>query len=187
MLILCLSNCTPVRNTTFNKNKSRSSDDSQNNNKIVYKPRFVDTTIIKLPDVLPPQLSVTNEISELFNSALKDFDNQDYASATNKFSNIQSTVTEDDSLYYEAEFYLIEIIITENKLDEANNRLELILNSPHIDENLAERVLVRLGQIHCTKNNNKKALTYFSRLHDINPNSIYIKVANCDFLNKRVK
>ncbi|MDX9790979.1 MAG: hypothetical protein RBT61_09145 [Candidatus Kapabacteria bacterium] len=180
---LIFISCSPVRNTTFR---------SQSHDKIgaeiatyddAVEKRFTDTTIIRLPDVLPVKLQVSDELKQLFDSAVEDMDAQRFDSAMKKLTGIKSSLNTDDSLYYESEFYLIECIISMNHLDEALIRLESLL-AEQPNDSILERVLVRLGQIHCAKSNQRKAAMYFTRLADTNPNSIYLKVANCDFLNK---
>lgn len=186
-ILILLCDCTPVRNTTFRNNRDKS--DFEENAVIVenYKPRFVDTTIIKMPDVVPEKLNISKELTELFDSALKDLDQQDFKSARQKFSSIKNTLNDGDSLYFEADFYVVECDVSEAKYDEAKKHLESMLADVRLHDSVLERVLVRLGQIYCAKNDIKKANQYFSRLIDVNPNSIYNKVANCDFLKAVAK
>lgn len=185
--ILLLSDCTPVRNTTFRKGNDNDNKIEVAKNEDYYKERFTDTTIIKMPDVVPEKVTLSKEIGDLFASALEDFDKKDFKSAKQKFNSIKNTVNDADSVSFEANFYIIECMVSENKLLESKKELETMLGDIRIHDSLLERVLVRLGQIHCAFKENKAAVQYFSRLADINPNSIYLKVANCDFLNPASK
>ncbi|MBX3042314.1 MAG: hypothetical protein KIT33_08755 [Candidatus Kapabacteria bacterium] len=180
--ILTVSACTSVRNTTFRNHKAKS-DVEQAEFVENYAPRFVDTTFIKMPDVVPSKANYSNDLNNLFEEALKDFDAGNFSSAKQKFINIKNTVDNGDELYYESDFYIVECIISENKFDDAEKLLETMLVDKGLPDNILERVLVRLGQINCARNDKKEAAKYFTRLGDINPNSIYLKVANCDFLN----
>ncbi|MBX3042086.1 MAG: hypothetical protein KIT33_11175 [Candidatus Kapabacteria bacterium] len=123
----------------------------------------------------------------MFEDALNDFDKKNYVSARQKFNALKNTVSDDDSLYYEADFYLIECTLSENNLNEAKSLLESMLVDIRLPNSVLERVLVRLGQIHCSRNDKKAATMHFTRLADINPNSIYLKIANCDFINNSSK
>lgn len=184
---LIFQSCSPVRNTTFRNSKNVDNNTENIVEESAHKQRFIDTTLVQLPDVVQSSTHISNEFGELFNSALIDFDNKQFKSAEKKFSSIKSTLNEDDSLYYEAEFYLIECIIAENQILNAKKRLELLFMDKRLSDNLLERVLVRLGQIHCALNDKKNAIVFFSKLENLNPNSIYMKVANCEFLDKRAK
>lgn len=194
--------CGPVRNSTIKRGKDTSrekiKDVETNITPTIRDNRFLDTTYIKLPDITQNNKKVDNnansqdngaytKIIMAFNNALNDLDNQDYTSAYKKFNNLKSTLDDRDSLYFESDFYMAECLISQNKLIDAKKILDNLETKSDTPSAVSEKVFVRLGQIYCQKNDKKSAAQYFSKLEILNPKSIYLPVANCDFLNKGAK
>ena len=156
------------------------------------KYRFQDTNLIELPALIAVQDTSNMEINQvqianshqtaidMFDNALQEFDNQNFTQCCSKFNAIAETFLATDSLYFEAKFYECECKIVENKVIDAKLLLEALYSDPHIPARVMERVIVRLGQIHCLLKNPQEANKYFIELKTNYPNSIYQKVANCE-------
>jgi TolA-binding protein len=204
-ILLLTSSCGTVRNSTVRNNRQEKIEDIKNPEPIEIKDnRFTDTTIIKLPDIThsgrtndnkeisensnsDSSISGMNEFNSAFEIALKEFDNRKFGSAYQKFNNLKSTLTDTDSLYFESDFYMAECLISENKLNEAKKILDLLEVNKNVPDVILEKIFVRLGQIYCQRNDKKTAASYFSKLEMANPKSIYLSVANCNFLNNGSK
>lgn len=188
VIFLSAEACSPVRNATFrNKGAGTKADVGEKSDILSDQTgrRFWDTTLILMPDVTPENSGGAGELETMLNDALVEFDKGNYNDACEKFNHLASIVSEEDSIFYEASFYIIECIIVENRLEEAKDKLGKMLIDTKLPVTVLEKTLVRMGQIECYGNNRKQAEMYFSRLKELNPSSIYLKVANCDFLNKR--
>ncbi len=141
--------------------------------------RFSDTTVII---VQPSPVTAHNSLVSRFEKSAEDFDNERYEESCGKFRLYAETFAKEDSLRYESLFYHCECLILENKINEAQAILEDIFDSSAPDA-VKEKVIVRLGQIHCVNGDKKEAQTLFDLLRNRFPSSIYIPVANCDVVN----
>ncbi|GAB1370550.1 hypothetical protein MASR1M45_06110 [Candidatus Kapaibacterium sp.] len=181
--LILINACSPVRNTTVRKNNSI--ENEKNKTEFNSKQRFQDTTFIKLPDVKLGEDEPDKSMDVVLNDAIKTFENGDYENSCTKFQSLSSTIDSQSPIYHDIEFYLAECLVIKNQLNEAKKKFEILLSDNEIPDKTLEKVLVRIGQIYCAQDEKKIASTFFSRLENLNPNSIYLKVANCDFLNKK--
>ncbi len=198
-LSLIFISCNPVRNSTIRfatKDKKNNNESEENNLSLIRDNRFIDTTIIKLPDIVDKESeseddtqnnTYNNEYNKIFKEAVSDLDNNNFELAYQKLNNLKSTLSTNDSLYFECDFYMAECMVSQNKLNDAKKIFDLLETNENAPEVVLEKTLVRLGQIYCQKNDKKTAASYFSKLEMLNPKSIYLKVANCNFLDKRAK
>jgi TolA-binding protein len=95
---------------------------------------------------------------------------------------LSQTLDKGDSLYYETLFFVCECNIINENFDEAEMKLIKMYNDKITPKAVYEKVLVRLGQIYCYKNDIKTAKKYFQKVKKEFPNSIYLPFANCDFV-----
>jgi len=213
MLSSCSSMHAPAYKTSLPKNASQSINNDtsiklQNSNDIkndqfanqqINSARFKDTNIIELPVLIAsrdPNAIQMNDIQiensrqtaiGIFDTALQEFDNQKFKECCGKFSSIAETFLPTDSLYFEAKFYECECKIVNSKVIDAKLTLEALYIDPDIPLSVMERVIVRLGQINCLLKNTEEANKYFGELKAKYPNSIYLKVANCDAIHQSSK
>ena len=193
-------------NQSFNKldTSVEISDNNENNAEPNFQnhkttSRFQDTSVIELPTLIASRDTNSIEVKEvqvanshqtaiaLFESALQEFDNQQFTECCSKFNTIAETFLPTDSLFFEAKFYECECKIVDNKVVDAKLLLEALYGDPDIPKNVLERVIVRLGQIQCLLKNPADAKHYFDELKNKYPNSIYLKVANCDAISQPTK
>ena len=186
-VLLVFSGCSSVR-TGSKQSKSqqsskvasnkpasvRSSKDDQT--KQSAKSRFSDTTTIIIEP--SPQSSKNNLVNQ-FALASVDFDKELYSSACPEFRHLSETFAKTDSLRCESLFYLSECLILENKLNPAQSILNDLYKS-NIPDAIMEKVIVRLGQLHCVSGKKQQAKEMFDLLARRYPKSIYLPLANCD-------
>lgn len=156
------------------------------------KVRFKDTTVIEMEPIYAIKKQPNNEKNERTNPIIIEIENAnnllekgDVQKAKEKFAIIYSTLPYGDSLYYEARFGEIECIIALKDIMMAKKLLEELLEDKYLNSETEEKTLVRLGQIECVLSNPNTAENYFNKLKSKYPRSIYIKVANCNFLKKK--
>jgi TolA-binding protein len=153
--------------------------------------RFADTTSVDLEPLYAQKIGksknniVNNYIDSLYNEGINYMDEGELDEAQAIFSTLTQTLLPGDSLYYEANFMEIECIISKNEISKAETLLKNLYQDKEITEQAYEKVLVRLGQIECVKANNGASKIYFDELKKKYPNSIYLKVANCNFLKHK--
>jgi TolA-binding protein len=186
MLIASICACAPVRSKYFKESEKNSvigadsalafSAPESIKDMRRYFSRFSDTAHIELT----PYESISSlSLAEQFALASQDFDSGDYDKACRKFKDMASTVTNDDSLYFESKFLLSECDIIHGDFESAEIILSEILVNPFIPHSTIEKTMVRLGQIYCITDRKELASKIFSQLKDKYPNSIYLKVADC--------
>lgn len=179
-------------------NKTESKE--QKNNEVVKpnepqqpkpKVRFKDTTTIEMEPIYASKQQNKNEEIDTNNPIKKEIElannlleKGEIQKAKEKFSILTSTLPYGDSLYYEAHFGEIECLIAQNNIQTAKKLLQDLLEDKNLNSETEAKTLVRLGQIECVLSNPTLAENYFSKLKTKYPRSIYIKVANCDFLKK---
>lgn len=189
---------------TNDKNDSTISIETDNQERKINETQtqIGDTLIIQLPDVIQPNIKPNKIIDE--NPAgdkVDDGDNEsikkelDHAielyeknkidDAQKKLMTILSTLSKENRQYYQARYYLTECSIAKNKTKEAKKELEELYKIETLEDEILEKVILRLGQIACTNKNNEKANEYFDELKDKFPDSELIKLANCNFLKKK--
>lgn len=142
-----------------------------------------DTVYIKLPPLYlnEGKDNKARSLNAELDSAIYDFNNGKIDKACDKFSILQETLKENDSLYNETIFYSSECLIVHNEYKLANRLLNQLMNSK-LSDNLKERVLLRQGHILCALGDESTAQWYFDKLESEYPNSIYLKLANCNSL-----
>lgn len=183
------SNPKPIDNET----KTKKEEDKQTQ---VTPPkpkiRFEDTTKIEMEPIYALKQSQTNTKSNTKNPIEKEIEfanklleNGELDKAKEKFSILVATLPYGDSLYYEAKFGEIECLVAQNNINSAKTLLLELNKDENINSETKEKTLVRLGQIECIQNNQNAAENYFNQLRNEFPRSIYLKVANCNFLKKK--
>jgi hypothetical protein len=115
-----------------------------------------------------------------FDKAVVEFDKEKFTDACSKFDIFNSTLNMNDSLYYESAFYKSECLITNNRLQEAENILLYLSKNEIINKNTLERVILRLGQVYCAQGKKGLAEKYFNSFKKEFSNSIFYKLATCD-------
>ena len=181
IFFIVLYSCSPVRNRgTIKRGSDKagieiSADTTANS--FTNKERFSDTTLIMLPTITAER---SNSLSDDFDIAVRMFDDEKYDEACPKLKTYAETLTQGDSLYYEARFFYSECLLQQNKIAEGKSILMQIENDPMLTDIVNERVLVRLGQIYCVEKDQQKAEDYFKLLRNTYPESIYIPLADCD-------
>jgi len=160
-----------------------------------------DTLMIQLPDVMESSNSFTDKKdSNPAGSKVDDGDNESIQNelelavdlyeqnkidkAQEKLVAILSTLSKENRQYYQARYYLSECDISKNKLKVAKKNLEELFKTETLEDDILEKVILRLGQIECFNKNNDKANEYFEELKDRFPSSELLKLANCDFVKK---
>lgn len=193
ILLLAVFACSPVRNRYMTRSHSGNSYDTSNvgnNNRNQQNESasagFInenDTVFIKLPPIYINESSENKErsLSVELDSAIYLFNNGKYEDACERFGILQETLKEKDSLYYEAVFYSAECLIVHNEYKLANRLLNDIMNN-ELSTNLKQRVLLRQGHILCALGDESTAQWYFDKLKSDFPNSIYLKLADCNTL-----
>lgn len=159
--------------------------------------RFSDTATIALPaintqemeDDVPKKIKndskkdqSKNNVNNYLKEAINKFEEgKEQDKSCEMFKSIVETYIQSDSVYYEAKYYTAECEITRNEIEKAKKILDVLYPDVNVPSEIKERVIVRLGQIYCLLNNPSLAQKYFNELKRMNPNSIYLKVANCNF------
>jgi len=178
-----------------NNNKDFISTSNQNKSKT----RFQDTNVVDLPILVASRdtnmnvsngteiVSTRQSAIDMFDTALQDFDKQNFKECCSKFNTIAETFLPTDSLYFEAKFYESECKIVDNKVVDAKFILESLYSDANTPSCVRERVTVRLGQIQCLFDNIEEAKKYFAELKAKYPKSIYLKVANCNSITQPSK
>lgn len=181
------------KKSSDSKTKTKKEEDVRKSN-TPSKPkiRFEDTTKIEMEPIYALKYqqsssdkSKINPIESELESANQLLEKGESEKARQKFAILASTLPNGDSLYYEAKFGEIECLIAQNNIVKAKELLLELNNDKNITSEPEEKTLVRLGQIECIQNNSTMAEIYFNKLKNKYPRSIYIKVANCNFLKKR--
>lgn len=150
--------------------------------------RFKDTAVIEMEPIYAKKQKSENTkdnyISKEIDKANKLMDLGKFDEAMKIYLMLTSTLQVGDDFYYEAKFGEIECLIGTKKIEQAKELLLNLINDPQLNSETEEKTLVRLGQIECLNKDKSKSEFYFDRLRKKYPESIYLKVANCDFLKK---
>lgn len=191
IVILTLSACSSVRTrsktakTEAARSKTAlvSKKDTQGKSSAAGKSsandRFSDTTVIYLQ---ASPVKKSNNLVNQFEVASTEFDNEKFTSACPQFRLLSETFAKDDSLRYESLFFLSECLILENKLNPAQAILDDLYKNSLVPSSVMEKVIVRLGQLHCVSGKKQKATEMFNILRRRYPSSIYLPLANCDVI-----
>lgn len=142
---------------------------------------FSDTTIIELK---PEEAKYLTPLEREFIKYVDAFNNEEYDKVCDKIMIFAETFANEDSLKFESEFYTCECLIYKNEIDQAEITLLELINNPLINNHILQKALVRLGQVYCYKNDKENASKYFEKLKREFPNSIYLKLANCEMVKK---
>ncbi len=140
--------------------------------------RFLDTAVVIMP--IAQNGTQSRSLNDFFSDAVRDFDKENYKTACSKFDAFSGMLRKNDSLYFETMFYKSECNILNNELGSAKNILEMLLEDSKTPDAIYEKILVRLGQVYCITDSKDKAEEMFSRLKKEYPNSIYLKLADCN-------
>jgi len=175
---------------TETKRKSEINTNSFNLNSIdkaqLNKARYDDTLYIKLNPIYPylQKLLENGQINynSEFESALKDFDDGKIELAKMKFNFLAGTLSENDSIGLESRFFYVECLIQENELSISENLLLRMKDSVKKKPDMTQKIYLRLGQINCVLNKDKKAKLYFDLLKNEYPKSKYSKLADCNLV-----
>ncbi|MGE5479344.1 MAG: tetratricopeptide repeat protein [Chloroflexota bacterium] len=140
-----------------------------------------DTAVVRLPDIKSESAGKPpNEAEREFAAAVATFDSGDYDAACPKFRIYSETLADEDSLRQEAIFMLGECDIARGKAASAMSIFESLFAERSLIGAVREKLLVRIGQLHCYMGNPSRAASFFDKLKTEYPRSIYIQVANCD-------
>lgn len=173
---------------TDNKTKTKKEEDKQTQvTPPKPKNRFEDTTKIEMEPVYAlkqSQANPKNPIEKEIEFANKLLENGELDKAKEKFSILVATLPYGDSLYYEAKFGESECLIAQNNINSAKKLLLELNKDENVNSETKQKTLVRLGQIECIQSNQNAAENYFNQLRNEFPRSIYLKVANCNFIKK---
>jgi hypothetical protein len=191
-LIGCSSVGSPGKAKIKKPTKVKVVSDSLNSSNQDITQRFSDTTTIVLPVINTKEKEQNHQKAQYTNSKNKTYEylqraiiNFDEGKEQDKscelFKSIVETYMQNDSIYYEAKYYTAECCITRNEVREAKRILEVLYPDNNVPNDIKERVIVRLGQIYCLLNNPSLSQKFFNELKKLNPKSIYLKVANCNF------
>lgn len=193
ILLLAVIACSPVRNRYMTRSNGSSVNDTskyenlnrdkQDESASAGYINERDTVYIKLPPIYINESAQNKErsLSVELDSAIYLFNNGKYDDACERFGILQETLKEKDSLYHEATFYSAECLIVNNEYKLANRLLNNIINND-LSANLKQRVLLRQGHILCALGDESTAQWYFDKLKTDFPNSIYLKLADCNTL-----
>lgn len=191
---LVISSCSPVRTKGSRTTKATPRVEKPGNNNAAerssaepvdasaYGGRFRDTTVVVVSGGTSSQVS--SSLEEQFDDAVRFFDNENYGAACDKFNQFAQTIAQGDSLYYEAVFYSSECSLIRGDMNAGKQLLNGLLAEKTLPDICLQKTLVRLGQIYCMEDNKIKASQYFNRLKREFPNSVYNKIANCEFVGK---
>jgi len=136
---------------------------------------------IKKTDPIESEVSYKNLTKE-FERAIADFDKENYNKAMQQFSFFKETLMPSDSLYYESMFFMSECQISMGNYSSAEEILTILLETENFENKTNEKSLLRMGQIKCATNDERKANSLFKEFKNKYPKSIYLKLANCNSL-----
>lgn len=122
----------------------------------------------------------SSDVVGSYQDALAIFDTGNYALSAEKFRALSETLKEKDTLISEINFYLAESYIANNEFSKAMDILKKLESENNQNIELNQKVLVRLGQIYCILNMKNEANKYFKKLAKFYPNSVYLKLSNCN-------
>lgn len=159
----------PSQKNHQNSNKSFKSNDP---NTEVYS----ETIIVH--DLNNPETNLN--IVQNYEAALSLFESGNFTASGDKFRALSETLKENDTLNHETKFYLAECHIAKNEFSQAMDILKKLEKNADKSSEISQKTLVRLGQIYCVLNMKNEANSYYDKLKKSYPNSIYIKVANCN-------
>lgn len=183
--------CSPVRSTTFTKaSKSKQVEletlESKSSQTLLKKQ---DTTVIEMPPVKVTGMAIrqspTTNIESEFANSVKAFEDKKYTEACRQFFQYRETLEPNDSLYFEALFYISECHVVKSEFQQAERVLLGIYNSGLVPESIFEKTLIRLGHVNCALDKSQKANLFFNELAGSFPKSIYLPLANCEFVKGR--
>jgi len=194
ILLITLIACSPVRNRYMSKSNSdedKNKNISQNTNSNDLSSAETGAEYFNTDTVyrtLPPLIienGKENQIRSLnaeLDSAIYLFRNGNYEVACEKFSVLQETLKQQDSLYHEAVFYSAECLIVNNEYTLASRLLNDLMND-ELSNNLKPRVLLRQGHIRCALGDEETAKWYFDKLLAEYPDSFLVPLADCNSLD----
>ncbi len=152
-------------------------------------PPRIDTIYIKAapqPETLPhhnePLYTAASTDPQQLEEAITLIENHQLAAGCQKLAAFLANYPMEDSLYYEAKFYEAECAIQHQDFADALQKLLRLNARPALPPTLHQKVLVRIGQLHCVLNHPQVAEQYFTQLKTLYPNSPFLRLANCDFL-----
>ncbi len=190
LIVGLIFSCTSVRDSYFNNRekvtKKLAAADTASDQDSLYADystrqkdfnRFEDTTVIELQT---PGKAPSKSFEEQFETAVKQFDNEMYEQSCSKFRQFSNTLNKDDSLYFESKFYMSECLIMNNEIKAAEALLSNLINEQQTPGEVLQKSIVRLGQVYCVTDRKPEAEKLFNRLAREYPNSIYLRVANCN-------
>lgn len=189
---------------TIDKNDSTISIETDNQERKINETQtqIGDTLVIQLPDVVQTNVKPNkiidknpagdkvddgdNEsIKKELDAAIILYENNKIDDAQKKLMTILSTLSKENRQYYQARYYLTECSIAKNRTKEAKKELEELYKIETLEDDILEKVILRLGQIACINKNIEKANEYFEELKDRFPESELINLANCNFIKKK--
>lgn len=120
------------------------------------------------------------DIIQNYESALGLFDEGNYTAASEKLKALSETLKENDTLTHETKFYIAECHIAKNEFSQAMEILKKLEKNQNKSSEITQKTLVRLGQIYCVLDMKKDSKIYFEKLRKSFPNSIYLKLSQCE-------
>ena len=145
--------------------------------------RFKDTLTV----VLAPVITNTHKsgIDSELDEAVTEFENGNYQNACEKINVYAGIFKVGDSLYYEAKYYEAECYVMNGRAGDAIKLYKNLLTDFELINSVKERVIIRLGQLFCFVKDKSSAEFMFAKLKKEFPNSIYIKIANCESIKTK--
>lgn len=170
------------QNNSQSLNNSKSSNNASNEKSINQKSYYEnDPDILVMNEEVYINSDNNNlDIIQNYESALGLFDEGNYTAASEKLKALSETLKENDTLTHETKFYIAECHIAKNEFSQAMEILKKLEKNQNKSSEITQKTLVRLGQIYCVLDMKKESKQYFEKLKKSFPNSIYLKLSQCE-------
>lgn len=165
----------------LNQNNSQSINNSSNQKSINQKSYYEnDPDVLVINEEVYLNSDSNLDIVQNYESALGLFDEGNYTAASEKLKALSETLKENDTLTHETKFYIAECHIAKNEFSQAMEILKKLEKNETKSSEITQKTLVRLGQIYCVLDMKKESKQYFEKLKKSFPNSIYLKLSQCE-------
>lgn len=169
----------PIRGTVFYENEKKNTHTEKGSGESGTKlKRFADTVTIAEKGEKTSK-TPTRKIEMEVDEAMRLFDNQEYALAHEKFTQLSGTITTGDPLLMDVLFMAAECDAVLGNYNEAEKQLVKLTTRADITNSVLEKALVRLGHVFCVQKKMSEAEQAFKRLKNQFPDTKYAKLADC--------